>query len=247
MKKTVGVSLLILIVSLGLFMGMSKFVQRGKLKQMDFAATVRIQGKMPIIERLGGDEVWEDLTFFVSPPASVVWLLSVTCGLALLQIRHIRSQKNKQWWMLGIVLCIPLLFAFLVGIELYGKQVIRQLPPPHFMLKNPSTIFPKYYVSDEYSYPSGHAGRVMFLSFITFLLALFLPKNKKRYGFGITGFILFMYSMAVSIGKVYLGHHWLSDILAGWVLGGGFGGSIVWIVYQQTKNHIDTHRAKQVE
>ena len=91
------------------------------------------------------------------------------------------------------------------------------------MIKNPTTIFPKYYINEAYSYPSGHAARAVFIScVIYFLLTMnYLLRDKRKKLLiisGLTGYVLL-----VSISRIYLGHHWLSDVIGGGFLGGSFG------------------------
>lgn len=176
----------------------SREVKRGFLKQTDFNMTVRLQNHIP--KRF--DEVWEDLAVLVTPAPSIfiVGLLTIV-ALARKKIR-LRA------------LIIPILFGALAMGELYGKSVVHHPAPPFFMLKNPTTIFPTYYINEQYSYPSGHTARAVFLG-----LALWFITKKRR----LVGIAIVMYVLVVAIGRIYLGHHWLSDVIGGVLLGSGLG------------------------
>ena len=68
-----------------------------------------------------------------------------------------------------------------------------------------------YRNTDPYSFPSGHASRTSMLAVLALLL-----------GFTWLGIILLIWMALVSIARVWMGVHYLSDILAGMVLGAAF-------------------------
>lgn len=193
------------------FFFLSRGVRNGFLKQTDFTTTVKIQDRLVHEGRIDTDTVMEGATFFVSPEASLVWLFILT-------IAAVYDRKNKKFRIFGFL--IPILFAAMIGAELYGKTVVHHPSPPFFMIRNPTTIFPKYYVNEAYSYPSGHVARAVFLSVVSIGLLFSAHRGKI---FRILSFVCFGgFVVLVGVSRIYLGHHWLSDVLGGGLLGVGF-------------------------
>jgi len=205
-RRTIVIFVSILLI---LFYGFSREVKKGKFKNIDFAVTVKIQDRMPSSESGRIDEFWEDIGFFASPMVSTVFVMA----LSVWSFIKAKGFKKKI-----AVFLIPLAFGLLTLAEVYGKNVVHHPAPPFFMLKNPTTIFPKYYVNEQYSYPSGHAARAVFVAIVASSVMLQASgKNKRKKQ--IILLVALAYVVLVSLGKIYLGQHWLSDVIGGMLLG----------------------------
>lgn len=211
-----------LVFSLGIlfiffFTLFSLYVKLGGMKQSDFAITIKIQERIDNSSRLRlarfTGEIMEGATFFASPMVATIAIVILTFLTAI---------KLKKWrW---VVLAIPMLFVLMTLAEIYGKSVVHHPAPPFFLLKNPTTIFPKYYVQEDYSYPSGHAARAIFLAITTYSYVLLLPSFfRKRKVKILTTIGVMSYVGLISVSRIYLGHHWASDVIAGLLLGSGSG------------------------
>lgn len=193
------------IVLLGTFYLFSKQVRQGYLKQIDFDTTVRLQDKIPA----KFDQLMDDGAVLADGIVSSVLVLGISAWV------FFRWKKKGIW--LG-ALAIPIGFFVLGVLEIYGKNILPHPGPPFFMIKQPTTIFPKFHIVQPYSYPSGHAGRITFLAVIVGAMVYrrFAKNHQKKMLMlaAIAGYALFVY-----ISRIYLGHHWLSDIIGGILLG----------------------------
>lgn len=104
-------------------------------------------------------------------------------------------------------------------LEFIGKFFVNHPgPPSQFFRYGLPFLFPSSGISTGYSYPSGHMGRTIFLSIIIFFLIYhakrFSKFQKQIFYVFIVGFDLIMF-----VSRIYLGEHWLSDILGATILG----------------------------
>jgi undecaprenyl-diphosphatase len=69
-----------------------------------------------------------------------------------------------------------------------------------------------YRNTDPHSFPSGHAARVAMITFLAF-----------SNGFTLLGTVLIVWALLVCLARIWMGVHYLSDIIAGLLLGILFG------------------------
>lgn len=141
----------------------------------------------------------------------------LAAGLAiLLELRRLR------WWLLALALCVP------GGLILNAavKQIFRRARP-HF--DEPLLTL------TTYSFPSGHAaGATVFYGFLVALLLAHVQERRRRVAI-VTGAIL-MVSLA-GLSRVYLGVHYLSDVIAAFIEG------VLWLTLCLTVVRALEHRS----
>jgi len=212
-----NILLFLSLVSLFSFVVLSKYEDRSVIRNLDFAVTVKLQEKIDKSAHLRlasfVDTTMTGATFFASPEFTSVVVILLT-GWLFYDFR-----KKKFYWR---ALIIPLAFMLIVFVELYGKSIVHHPSPPFSMIKHATSIFPANYINEQFSYPSGHAARAMFISIVYY--SLFFIHNslifrKKWNSIVVVGLI--GYVMLVGLSRVYLGHHWFSDIIGGMLLASG--------------------------
>lgn len=170
--------------------------------KIDFDTTVRLQDNFP--RRVD----------FVFSLFSIVGHFEV---MLLLLVGFFIAMRK---WIMGLVAFGA--FGIFHILELFGKTFVDHPPPPFFMLRTEYPIeFPQFYVSTESSYPSGHSGRTVFMAIIFIFFILKSKKILPEVKIGLIGLIA-GYVVVMLVSRVYLGEHWLSDVIGGALLAAAF-------------------------
>ena len=115
---------------------------------------------------------------------------------------------------------LVILFAFLTLLEVGGKMLINQPEPPDELVRY---IFrfgtPTGRIRTPFSYPSGHAARTSFLAVLA--VALIVQSRARPATRRILMALVLAAAAGMLVSRVYIGDHWLSDVLGGALLGAG--------------------------
>jgi undecaprenyl-diphosphatase len=90
-----------------------------------------------------------------------------------------------------------------------GKNAVGRLRPPQV------DAVPPYETSP--SFPSGHAlNSTAIAGIVAYLLLLHLQRRLTRV---LAVVLAGVWAVAIGLSRVFLGHHWLTDVMVGWVIG----------------------------
>lgn len=181
------------------FIVFSYIVSKGIFQTIDLTTTIILQKNIP----RAFDTPFSLLSLLGSFEVTAI---AFVAGVAYL------FKKNHN-------LSLPIIFLYVFGtlLEIFGKRFLLHPSPPPIYFRYVGLIFPSGYVHTDYSYPSGHIFRITFIA-ILFLIA-FNFKNK----FTSAAITLLVLTALMVISRIYLGEHWLSDVIGGALLGTSLG------------------------
>lgn len=144
------------------------------------------------------------MTAFTDVGGPVGMPLLATAAVAVITWRRRRSLAR---WT-PVVLTLIAAAGSLV-MTVVGKNLVGRARPPMALAVPPFELSP--------SFPSGHTLNAAVLTTMLVYLALIGSAAVWQRVFAVTAGLLFVAAMGLS--RVYLGHHWLTDVAAGWALG----------------------------
>ena len=204
------------VIFLALFTLFSYHVAKEELQQFDFDTTVKIQDHI--------SRKYDGVFSYFSLLGSV----EVTFGICLV-LSFLSLIRGKWLATLAWLLVIPASAG-----EVFGKLVLFHPSPPVFLHRSIlPTSLPSFYVHTDFSYPSGHMTRTIFIMTVFFCIIFLSGENLLTKWMKLGIILLFAFLMALT--RVYLGEHWFSDVVGGALLGMGVGFLSSMLIFSRRK------------
>ena len=187
-----------------IFTSFSYAVAKEKWQKIDFDTTVKLQDR--ISEEFDGFFSYFSLLGSAEVTFVFCFIIAVLCLL-----------RGRFLGFLGWLIIAPATAA-----EIFGKLVLFHPSPPVLFHRSVlATSLPSFYVHTDFSYPSGHMARTIFI--ITILIIWVLVSKKGMLVKFIPLFMLLGLAFIMGLTRVLLGEHWISDVIGGTLLGAGMG------------------------
>ena len=175
----------------------------------------------------GAELVWVQAAVAVRAPVWTLLIQTVTfitsavpCAIAMALLsfvqmwRAFRQAGNVRVQQVLVHAWPGVIFAGAIGSNIAMRIGVGRLSPQVEYLP---TLLPEVYAGfHQFSFPSGHAGTAL-VTYGSFLMALWpsLKTSRQRWvACGAAGAV----TLATGFGRVYLGVHWPTDVLGGYLL-----------------------------
>lgn len=142
--------------------------------------------------------------------AVVTAFTNLGSGAVMPVIATVVTLALARWWRswTPIVLMLVATAGSLL-ITSMGKDAAGRTRPPQALAVPPYETSP--------SFPSGHTLNTTVICGVLIYLVLLYVQSLWARVVVVTGLVLFILAMGMS--RVYLGHHWFTDVVAGWLIG----------------------------
>lgn len=156
-------------------------------------------------------------------------------GTTILPILVTLVVAGLAWWWRSWtpVVLMAVAAAGSVAMTEAGKDLAGRARPPQGLAVPPYETSP--------SFPSGHTLNSTVIAIV--LAYLVLLHVKSRTGRVVTVSLLALYALAMGMSRVFLGHHWFTDVVAGFVAGTAW--AIVVILAHRLLLRIQQQRAQR--